>query len=654
MYEGDTPRAERRAVALALDRELLRELLGQEELRDLIDPSALEQVEDDLQHRSEHLRARDADGLHDVLRRVGDLTDAEVRGARRRGRRRRRPGCRSSRSSGVRALVRVAGERALDRRREEAGLYRDALGVAPPGGAARGLPGRRARRAGRSSCGATLARTGRSRPATSSARFGVDASAVLAALEQRGELVRGELRPLGTQREWCDPDVLRRVRRASLAALRREIEPVDREALARFAPAWQGVDRQPAAGAGVERLRDVLAPLQGLPLAPELWEHDVLPRRLGAYSPAWLDELCATGELVWVGAGATGGRGRPSRLVLSRRRPAARSAGGTRAAGRVAPRSRARAPACRRLLLHRPARGTPRACRPGPARGTLGPRLVRRGHQRRVRPVALSPGGRVPPPGRARARVAQARPRALSQAPAPHGAASGTLVADRGRLCRTHRRRRRTAAGRGPSCSSNATASSPASSCAPRASPAALPPSTRRSRPSRRSARPPRLLRRRARRRAVRAARGGRAPARARGRRRRRGACWPSPIPPSSTASALAWPEGDTHAFAARRRLRRALRRSADRLGRGGRPLPAGPRRPRRAPPLATALAALVAGRASGHGAAPGDREDRRGAGAGLAARAAPARPGVPRGAAAAHSDARRRLKAPPLLRRSR
>ena len=78
MYEGDTPAAERRAVALSLDRELLRELLGQEELRDLIDPAALEQVEDDLQHRSEHLRARDADALHDVLRRVGDLTAAEA------------------------------------------------------------------------------------------------------------------------------------------------------------------------------------------------------------------------------------------------------------------------------------------------------------------------------------------------------------------------------------------------------------------------------------------------------------------------------------------------------------------------------------------------------------------------------------------------
>jgi ATP-dependent helicase Lhr and Lhr-like helicase len=140
------------------------------------------------------------------------------------------------------------------------------------------------------------------------ARYRVDASAALAALERGGELVRGELRPLGSEREWCDPDVLRRLRRASLAVLRKEIEPVGQEALARFVPAWQGVDRFAPAGAGVGRLRDVLAPLQGLPLAPEVWEEEVLPRRLGTYSRYWLDELCANGEVVWVGAGPLGGR----------------------------------------------------------------------------------------------------------------------------------------------------------------------------------------------------------------------------------------------------------------------------------------------------------------------------------------------------------
>jgi ATP-dependent helicase Lhr and Lhr-like helicase len=119
-------------------------------------------------------------------------------------------------------------------------------------------------------------------------------------------LVRGELRPGGTEREWCDPEVLRRLRRASLAVLRKEVEPVDHRALARFLPAWQNVDRHPASGAGIDRLREALVPLQGLALPAEAWERDVLPRRVGAYSPTWMDQLCASGEIVWIGAGALG------------------------------------------------------------------------------------------------------------------------------------------------------------------------------------------------------------------------------------------------------------------------------------------------------------------------------------------------------------
>lgn len=307
MYEGDTPAAERRAVALSLDRELLRELLGQEELRDLIDADALQQVEDDLQRRSEHLRARDADALHDVLRRVGDLTAAEL------AQRAEPPD-----QAGA-WVVRLEDERRAVRARlggeerwvaaEDAGLYRDALGVVPPGGlpdvfledvsgALLKLLRRYARTHGPFETGEVRA------------RYGIDAGSALAELERAGDLVCGELRPRGTQREWCDPDVLRRVRRASLAVLRREIEPVSQSTLARFAPAWQGIDRFAAAGAGVARLRDVLAPLQGLPLAPEVWEKDVLPRRLGTYSPYWLDELCSSGEVVWVGAGPLGRTGR--------------------------------------------------------------------------------------------------------------------------------------------------------------------------------------------------------------------------------------------------------------------------------------------------------------------------------------------------------
>jgi len=128
----------------------------------------------------------------------------------------------------------------------------------------------------------------------------------LSELERLGELVRGELRPGGSEREWCDVEVLRRLRRASLAVLRKEIEPADQRAFAAFLPSWQGVDAHPAGGAGVDRLREQLVPLQGLALTPETWERDVLPRRVGAYSTTWMDELCASGELVWVGAGALG------------------------------------------------------------------------------------------------------------------------------------------------------------------------------------------------------------------------------------------------------------------------------------------------------------------------------------------------------------
>jgi ATP-dependent helicase Lhr and Lhr-like helicase len=303
MYEGDTPNAERRAAALSLDRDLLRELLGQEELRDLIDPGALEQVEDDLQFRSDIRRATSRDGLHDVLRGVGDLTVAEAQlrvvdgldaaGMLEELKRERRA-----------ITVRLAGEeRWIDA--ADAGLYRDALGAAPPGG----LPA-----AFLEDVPDALSRLVRRYAATHGplttddlrARYGVDCGAVLAAFERSGDLIRGELRPGGSEREWCDPEVLRRLRRASLAVLRKEVEPVDQRALARFLPAWQGVDRHPATGAGVDRLREVLVPLQGLAVPAEVWERDVLPRRAGAYSPAWIDQLCASGELVWIGAGALG------------------------------------------------------------------------------------------------------------------------------------------------------------------------------------------------------------------------------------------------------------------------------------------------------------------------------------------------------------
>jgi ATP-dependent helicase Lhr and Lhr-like helicase len=132
--------------------------------------------------------------------------------------------------------------------------------------------------------------------AEASEHFGRDVEPELLALERADKLVRGELRPGGTEREWCDPDVLRRLRRASLAALRREVEPAEQAALGRFLPHWHGIDRRAS-------LREALVPLQGLALPVSLWESDVLPRRVPGYQPAQLDALCASGEVVWVGAG---------------------------------------------------------------------------------------------------------------------------------------------------------------------------------------------------------------------------------------------------------------------------------------------------------------------------------------------------------------
>jgi len=303
MYEGDTPNAERRAAALSLDRDLLRELLGQEELRELIDPEALEEVEAQLQHRTEAGRAGDRDALQQVLRNLGDLTAEECAERVAEG---------YSATSMLEKLVaerRVAPIRVAGEERyiagEDAGLYRDALGVPPPPGlpetfladhpdAMRALVRR-------------YSRTHGPFPTAQLAdRYGVDPAPALRELEREGALIRGELLPGGSEREWCDSDVLRRVRRASLAHLRREVEPAARERFARFLPSWQNVDSHRAAGAGPDRLRDALASLQGVALTPKTWEGDVLPRRLGAYSPAWLDELCTSGELVWLGAGARG------------------------------------------------------------------------------------------------------------------------------------------------------------------------------------------------------------------------------------------------------------------------------------------------------------------------------------------------------------
>ena len=477
MYEDDTPPAERRAQALSLDRDLLRELLGSEELRDLLDADAVDEVERQLRGRP-----RTPDELHDQLRVRGDRRPGEYDQAL------AAPLLDERRA----LLVRLAGEERLIAA-EDAGRYRDALGVMPPGGLPEAfLDG------GPDSLRQLVLRYAKGRGPFTTAQadehFGRDVVAVLVELERDEALVRGELRPGGTEREWCDPDVLRRLRRASLAALRREVEPVEPAALARFLPSWHGVDRRAT-------LREALVPLQALAIPVALWESELLPRRIPGYRPEQLDSLCASGEVVWVGAGL-------DRVALYFREDAVSARPGRRnaPAGRGDARPAARGVRCRRPVLGGRARRDRAAARRGVA-GVVGSRLGGRGHERRVDTAS----GRAPP----RRAQAGAPPASLLALPGDRGNRdAGPVVAHR-----TSLRRRSGAAGAG-----RAPARAPRHRHA-RRRPVRRDPGRLRRRlrraASTRDARalPARLLRRGARRSAVRARRSGRADPRAEGGR---------------------------------------------------------------------------------------------------------------------------------------
>ncbi len=329
MYEGDAPLAERRAGALALDRDLLRELLGQEELRELLDPEALADLELSLQALIEERQADTGEHLHDLLRRLGDLSTDEVAARSVGGAEAAGPWLRELVASRRAVEVRIAGDErwiAI----EDVARYRDGVGASPP----RGVPEAFLVRVTGALDG-LLARFARSHgpflapePAR---RWGLPIGVVedaLARLLAAGTLVRGEFRPGGSEREWCDPEVLRLLRRRSLARLRREVEPVDPETLGRFLPAWQGVapvgaNLAPLRGtAALERLAEVVDQLAGVPIPASVLERDVLPARIPGYQPRLLDELGALGEVAWVGHGSLGrddGRvvlHRPGREVL--------------------------------------------------------------------------------------------------------------------------------------------------------------------------------------------------------------------------------------------------------------------------------------------------------------------------------------------------
>src|SRR4051812_6268356 len=304
MYESETPLAERRAAALALDRDLLRELLGAEDLRELLDPAALDAVELELQRLADGRHARGVDGVHDLLRELGPLRVDEI-AARADG---DAEGWAAQLVAEGRAIeVRIAGEPRLAAV-EDAGRLRDALGVTIPLGvpAAFTEPTDPAERP----LDVLVARYARTHgpfeghDVASRLGAGVDrVRASLETLEAAERVLHGEFRPGGRDREWCDPDVLRRIRRRSLARLRREIEPVDRAAFARFLPAWQGADRPRG---GVDALIETVGRLQGASIPASILESDVLPARVNGFRPTDLDGLVASGEVVWIGRGSIG------------------------------------------------------------------------------------------------------------------------------------------------------------------------------------------------------------------------------------------------------------------------------------------------------------------------------------------------------------
>ncbi len=299
MYEGDQPLAERRAQALTLDRELLAELLGSEDLRELLDPDAIAAVELELQGFLPERFPRDADEAHDLLVRLGDLSDEEAtaRGVTDvwlRGLERER-----------RALsVRLAGESRWIAA-EDAGRYREAVGASLPIGLADIFLD-----AGADPLESLLRRYARTHvpfvTADPAKRWALPAPAVEAALTRlaaKGDVLAGEFRRAAEGREYCHPEVLRALRRRSLAALRREVESVPPIVLARFLPAWHGIAVR---AGGVDRLMEVVFQLQGLALPASVIERDVISSRVGNYAPRLLDELVSMGEVVWAGRGSLG------------------------------------------------------------------------------------------------------------------------------------------------------------------------------------------------------------------------------------------------------------------------------------------------------------------------------------------------------------
>ena len=321
LYDGDAPLAERRAQALTIDQEQLRELLGEADLRELLDADAIAEVEETAQCLAENYRARSADGIHDLCLKLGDLTSDDLR------RRVADPKLLEHVDRLVRARrllgLRIAGDRRLIAA-EDAARYRDALGVPLPPGLAVALLEPVAhpvlelvRR---------YARThGPFTTRAAAERFGLelnDVEAVLRQLAHEGRVLEGGFIPGGLHREWCDAEILRQIRRKSLARLRREVEPVEQHTLARFLTHWQGLlAPRRSSGAHLDALLDVIENLQGAPLPASLLESSILSARLAGYDPSGLDTLIAAGEVTWAGVEPMGERDGRIALYLADKLP---------------------------------------------------------------------------------------------------------------------------------------------------------------------------------------------------------------------------------------------------------------------------------------------------------------------------------------------
>ena len=317
IYDGDAPLAERRAQALSIDQSQLEELLGDNDLRELLDPAALDEVEARLQALDPEYQARHADGVHDLLLKLGDLSESEL-------------AARCENEAVAATITELVNARRAVRVRiagdtryipvEYAARYRDALGTPLPPGLADTFLEESAeplrelvRRYSRTHGPFTAAQV--------ASRYGLSLAKVeacLRALHALGKLLEGEFRPGGTHREWCDPDVMQQVRRKSLARLRREIEPVEQNTFARFMARWQGVAVRRR---GVDALLDMVESLQGAALLASELEREILPARIANYQASDLDAVMASGQVVWVGIEQIGNRDGRVTLYLTESLP---------------------------------------------------------------------------------------------------------------------------------------------------------------------------------------------------------------------------------------------------------------------------------------------------------------------------------------------